>query len=94
LENIQAVLKWLTIKLSHGPVILPQGIYSREIKMYVQEFLAGQWLGLWDFTAKDAGSIPRQGTKILQAMKHSQKQPPKKQNKTKQKSSKPQWQDY
>ena len=30
-----------------------------------------QWLGLWVFTAKGTGSIPVQGTKILQATWHS-----------------------
>ena len=33
--------------------------------------LAVQWLGLHTFTAKDAGSIPSQGTAIMQAMWHS-----------------------
>ena len=33
-----------------------------------------KWLGLWAFTAKDAGSIPGWGTKILQALQHSQRE--------------------
>ena len=37
-----------------------------------------QWLGLGALTARGPGSIPGQGTKILQAMWHGQK-PPKKQ---------------
>ena len=36
-------------------------------------FLAVQWLGLLAFTAEGSGSVPGQGTKILQAMWHSQK---------------------
>ena len=35
--------------------------------------LAVQWLGLCAFTAVGPGSIPSQGTKILQAMQHGQK---------------------
>ena len=31
------------------------------------------WLGLWVFTVEDMGSIPTQGTKILQAMQASAK---------------------
>ena len=31
-----------------------------------------QWLGLQAFTAKDVGSVPGQGTKILQASWNSQ----------------------
>ena len=44
-----------------------------------------QWLGLHAFIAKGTGSIPGQGTKIPQAMQHSQKT---KQNKTKSKNLK------
>ena len=36
-------------------------------------FLAVQWLGLLAFTAEGSGSVPGQGTKILQAMWRSQK---------------------
>ena len=32
-----------------------------------------QWLGLCAFTAEGAGSIPGWGTKIPQALRHSQK---------------------
>ena len=32
-----------------------------------------QWLGLQVFTAEDAGAIPGQGTKILQATKERKK---------------------
>ena len=32
-----------------------------------------QWLGLWAFTAKGPGSIPGQGTKILQVSQCGQK---------------------
>ena len=35
--------------------------------------LAVQWLGLGAFTAEGPGSIPGQGTKILQATWHSKK---------------------
>ena len=35
--------------------------------------LAVQWLGLCLFTAKGVGSIPGQGTKIMQAVRCSQK---------------------
>ena len=35
--------------------------------------LAVQWLGLRTSTAGDTSSIPGQGTKIPQAMRHSQK---------------------
>ena len=35
--------------------------------------LSDQWLGLSTFTAKGLGSIPGQGTKILQAAWHGQK---------------------
>ena len=35
--------------------------------------LAVQWLGLSAFTAEGPGSIPGQGTSILQAARHSQK---------------------
>ena len=35
--------------------------------------LATQWLGLHTFTAKGLGSIPGRGTKIPQAVQHSQK---------------------
>ena len=35
--------------------------------------LAVQWLGLQAFTAKGPGSIPGRGTKIPQAVWHSQK---------------------
>ena len=42
--------------------------------------LAVQWLGLPAFTAEGLGSVPSQGTKILQATWHSQKQK-QKQNK-------------
>ena len=37
------------------------------------EFLAVQWLGVGAFTAEGLGSIPSWGTKIPQAMWHSQK---------------------
>ena len=37
--------------------------------------LAVQWLGLHTFAAEGAGSVPGQGTKILQAVRHG---PPKK----------------
>ena len=37
-----------------------------------------QWLGLGTFTAKGAGSIPGQGTKILQAEQRGQKEKEKK----------------
>ena len=33
-----------------------------------------QWLGLHPFTVKGVGSIPSQGTKILQGMRYSQKE--------------------
>ena len=35
-------------------------------------FLAVQWLRLCAFTAEGTGSIPGQGTKLLQAAQHSQ----------------------
>ena len=35
--------------------------------------LVVQWLGLCTFTAKGPGSVPGRGTKIPQAMQHSQK---------------------
>ena len=37
----------------------------------VGDFLVVQWLGLCIFTAEGVGSIPGQGTKILQAMQYS-----------------------
>jgi len=42
-----------------------------------------QWLGLCIFTAKSAGSITGQGTKILQAVLHCQKNFKKKEGKKK-----------
>ena len=39
----------------------------------VGELLAVQWLGLCAFTTKRAGSIPGQGTEILQAEWHGPK---------------------
>ena len=36
--------------------------------------LAVQWLGLRAFTAEGTGSIPGQGTKIPQALRHGQNQ--------------------
>ena len=36
--------------------------------------LAGLWLGIGIFTALDPSSVPGQGTKILKAKWHSQKQ--------------------
>ena len=46
--------------------------------MLPQEILAIQWLGLCTFTAVAPGSIPGQGTKITQAVQHSQKKKEKK----------------
>ena len=40
-----------------------------------------QWLGLGAFTAEGMGSIPGQGTKVLQAMWHGQKKKKKKRKK-------------
>ena len=37
------------------------------------EFLVTQWLGLCAFTAEGLGSIPGQGTKILQALRPKNK---------------------
>ena len=36
-------------------------------------FLAVQWLGMHAFTAEGTGSVPGQGTKILQAVQCGQK---------------------
>ena len=43
--------------------------------------LAVQWLGLCTFTAEGLGSIPGQGTKILQAVQCGKKKKKKKQKK-------------
>ena len=45
--------------------------------------LAIQWLGLGAFTADGPGSIPGQGTKIPQAVRHGQKTKTKQTNKQK-----------
>ena len=42
-------------------------------KVQFRELPGGQWLGLWAFTAKGAGLIPGQGTKIPQAVWCDQK---------------------
>ena len=42
--------------------------------MINREFLVVQWLGLCAFTAEGMGSIPGQGTKILQAVWCDQKE--------------------
>ena len=39
----------------------------------IGNFLAVQWLGRGAYSARGLGSIPGQGTNILQAVKHSQK---------------------
>ena len=36
------------------------------LKIYIGNSLVAQWLGLCAFIAKDAGSIPGQGTKMHQ----------------------------
>ena len=41
--------------------------------MLPQGILVIQWLGLCTFTAVAPGSIPGQGTKITQGVRHSQK---------------------
>ena len=40
---------------------------------FLGTYLVVQWLGLHAFTAKGAGSLPGQGTKITQDVWHSQK---------------------
>ena len=45
--------------------MLPKPRFSaRDKNVLVRTSLAVRWLGLCDFTANDAGSIPSQGTKI------------------------------
>ena len=46
---------------------------SLKHKEFISEFPGGLWLGLGAFTARSPGSIPGQGTKIPQAVRHSQK---------------------
>lgn len=42
-------------------------------KKRIGNSLAVQWLGLGAYTARGLGSIPGQGTNILQAVKYGQK---------------------
>ena len=42
------------------------------LKYEAENPLAVQWLGLHSFTAKQCASVPGWGTKIPQAMQHSQ----------------------
>ena len=41
------------------------------LKPILGNSLAVQWLGLSAFTAEGLGSVPGQGTKILQAVRHA-----------------------
>ena len=60
-------------------ILMQKGAYSNssswfmKLKVELQNSLVVQWLGLRAFTAKGLGSIPRWGTKIPQAARHSQK---------------------
>ena len=44
---------------------------NKRIKVNIENFLVVQWLGLCTSTAEGLGSIPVEGTKILQATWHS-----------------------
>ena len=47
--------------------------FSYPKHLYIWNSLSVQWLGLHAPTAGGMGSIPGQGTKILQAVQHGQK---------------------
>ena len=47
--------------------------YCQKKKKRIGNSLAVQWLGLGAYTARGLGSIPGQGTNILQAVKYGQK---------------------
>ena len=73
-ENLDSTKKiWELInELSKASRIRIQSQYT-QVKLHFRNSLVVQWLALCTFTAEGLGSIPGQGTKILQAMLCSQK---------------------
>ena len=68
-----SILPKLFYRFNVIPTKIPRRVFDDINNVILGNFLAVQWLGLCDFTAKGSGSIPGWGTKIPQAVRCSQK---------------------